>query len=412
MMSAMMKNLILIVGLIAFAIGCDIKENNVEPDRSFTKIYNNQEFSRSYDPLRVIETSDSGYLAIAATFDFNSEDTWWSPYLIKVDENGDYQWEITLEEPYVNPVPYLTEKTDGYYFFTMDEVGLYTYLMRLGFEGTNPEVVATFTDIEYPLSANLTPVEDPNPGILVQGYQRGSFRTTLTKLDTEFNQLWTQEYDVLEDAEPLVINHLTRLGQEYPFFSGFVQGTGNRGNYFFNGFRNFSFSLNFVDASNGEITGAVNGSRYKGGLSAALHLGGDQFALSKFSFGENFFVPSAPVNINGEISSTSITANRFPELLPDARVLVKELTLPGKEVYIYGTDTKSNQMVLYAYDKATSELLGVTYVGQTNPYTLGDYIVTEDNGLLLLGETFVAGRFPRLAMFKLTEEELAELVNP
>jgi hypothetical protein len=118
------------------------------------------------------------------------------------------------------------------------------------------------------------------------------------------------------------------------------------------------------------------------------------------------------VNINGEISSTSIPANRFPELLPDARVLVKELSVLGKEVYIYGTDTKSNQMVLYAYDKATHELLGVTYVGQTNPYELGDFMVTEDNGLLLLGKTFVAGRFPRLALFKLTEEELTALVNP
>lgn len=411
-MSAMLKNLLLIIGVFAFMVSCDIKENKVEPNRSFTKIYNNQEFSRAYDPLRVIETADSGYLAIAATFDFTAEDTWWSPYLIKVDENGDYEWEITLEEPYVNPVPYLVEREDGYYFFTMDEVGLYTYLMRLSFDGTNPEVVQTFSDIEYPLSANATPVGDPSPGILVQGYQRGAFRTTLTKLDPEFNQLWTQEYDVLEDAEPLVINHLTRLGEEYPFFSGFVQGTGNSGNYFFNGFRNFSFSLNFVDATNGELTGAVNGSRYEGGLSAALHLGGDQFALSKFSFGENFLVPAAGVNINGEISSTSIPANRFPELLPDARVLVKELSVLGKEVYIYGTDTKSNQMVLYAYDKATHELLGVTYVGQTNPYELGDFMVTEDNGLLLLGKTFVAGRFPRLALFKLTEEELAALVNP
>jgi hypothetical protein len=134
-------------------------------------------------------------------------------------------------------------------------------------------------------------------------------------------------------------------------------------------------------------------------------------ALSRYDFGDNFFLPVTDIDLNGIGFSGDLEVSNFPELSSNARVILKKLTIQGKEVIIYASDTKSNQLVLYAYDAATEALLDVKYLGQTNPYKIGSFTLTSDGGMAILGKTFVAGRFPRLAIFKLTTDELQALVQ-
>jgi len=381
-------------------VSCDIKDNEVAPGLTFTKIYNNPAFSGDYDPLDIQQTSDSGYVVLAASDS-------WNVYLLKADTEGEFAWELTLPEPYVNPVSSLIEINGAYYFFCMDEITLGTYLMKIDLSGGAPEVVHSYPDITYPLHASL----NPDFTMLVQSYNRDARATTLTKLDADFSIDWQNKYDVLDDAEEPIIEHLTRIGERLPFFTGHIEGAGNSGYYFLNGFYNFTLSLMFVRANDGELSGVINGFRDKGGISAATSLSNNSFALSRYDFGDNFFLPLTNIDLNGIGFSGDLEVSDFPELSSNARVILKKLTIQGKEVIIYASDTKSNQLVLYAYDAASEALLDVKYLGQTYPYKIGSFTPTSDGGMAVLGKTFVAGRFPRLAIFKLTIDEVQTLVQ-
>ncbi len=392
-----------IISLILFNFclsSCGIKDNEIEPGLSFTKIYNKPSFSGSYDPLDIKQTSDSGYVVLAAADS-------WNVYLLKADTKGEFMWEMKLPEPYVNPVPSLFEINGEYFFFCMHEVTLATFLMKIDLAGGEPQVVQTFSEITYPLAASL----NPDFTLLLQSYNRDARATELTKLDANFSIDWQHKYEVLDDAEEPIIEHLTRIGSRLPFFTGHVDGTGNSGYYYLNGFYNFTLSLMFVRATDGEMTGVINGFRDKGGISAATFLSNSTFALSRYDFGDNYLLPQTNVNMQSIAFSGDLEVNGFPELAENARVLIQKLTVGGKEVIIYASDTKTNQLVLFAYDALEGTLLDVKYLGQTYPYEIGAFTLTGDGGMAVLGKTYVAGRFPRLSIFKLTKDEVESLVR-
>lgn len=400
-MKAFYLKYIRLIFLIPFLIAsCDIKENEIAPGYSFTKIYNNTDFSGAFDPLDIRQTSDSGYVVLAAADS-------WNVHLLKADIDGEFIWELTLPEPYVNPVSSLMEINDAYYFFCMDEITLGTYLMKIDLSGGMPELVQSYPEITYPLYASL----NPDFTMLVEGYNRDARATTLTKLDADFSIDWKHKYDVLDDAEEPIIEHLTRVGTRLPFFTGYIEGAGNSGYYFLNGFNNFTLSLMFIRASDGECDGVINGFRDKGGISSAIALSNNSLALSRYDFGDNYFLPRTEVDLQGIAFSGDLEVSDFPELSKNARVVLKKLTLNGQEVIIYASNTKSNQLVLYAYDGDAGTLLDVKYLGQTNPYEIGSFTTTSDGGLAVLGKTYVAGRFPRLAIFKLTSDEVQSLIR-
>ena len=82
-----------------------------------------------------------------------------------------------------------------------------------------------------------------------------------------------------------------------------------------------------------------------------------------------------------------------------------------RRVVIFGTHTKQRRLVFYAYDAENGELLGTQYLGQNGPYRMGDFIATVDGGLAVVAETFVANRFSRPCLFKLTPAEVEAFIR-
>ncbi len=395
-----MKKYILSLLLLISLVACEKKDETLNPGTSFTKIFDNPAFSGDIHPLSVVEIPDSGYLILAA------KDTW-NVYLLRTQENGDFTWELSLGEPYVNPLSGIIEKEGQWYIACMDEVTLGTYLLQIDLKGGTPAIAAYYPEITYPLSISNT----PDRGLLLQGYDRTSRSTTLTKINKDFTMGWQHNYDILEDKEEQLINHLTRTGPYFPFFNGFTGTNGNTGYYFFNGYFNFTLSLVFVDASTREMLGNINGFREEGYINALHPMQDDFFALSRISFDDNYLLPKKEVNVREISFSGDFVSNRFPEISAHAKVVIKEKELISSSVVVYGTHSKNNQLLLYAYDKEEATLLGMEHIGQTNPYQMGDFIFTADGGLLVLSKTYLAKRFPRLALFKLTEEEVLEMVR-
>ncbi len=74
---------------------------------------------------------------------------------------------------------------------------------------------------------------------------------------------------------------------------------------------------------------------------------------------------------------------------------------------IYASDTKSKQIGLFFYEEVSGRFMSSKYLGFTNPFEIGNLAVTSDEGLVVCGTTYLAGRFPRICIFKLSKDELA-----
>ncbi|MDQ3393641.1 MAG: hypothetical protein M3512_05950 [Bacteroidota bacterium] len=391
--------LLKIVMIIIFS-SCQISENKVEPEVTFNMIYNENNFQGNYDPLDIRQTSDSGYLILSARDK-------WSISILKTDKWGAVEKLTHLEAPYANALPLILEKDTSYYFFCMNELSLHTYLMKINKETWQPEVDKVYNDITYPLATSMV----PENAVLLQSYDRVGRNTQLSKLDGNFNIVWKKTYPILEDQEEPIISHLTRIGKRLPFFTGYLGDPSKANTYFLNGYYNFSMSMLFVSINTGELKGVVNGYQDKGAISAAIMTSGNNMALSRYSFEDNFLLPRQEINTSAINFSGDLKGTQLPELSLNAPVHIKKLTVAGKEILIYATETKSNQIVLYTYDAASGNLLGTRYWGNQYPYKVASFTATADGGLAIVGKTYVAGKFPRIYLIKISAAEFSRMAN-
>lgn len=199
---------------------------------------------------------------------------------------------------------------------------------------------------------------------------------------------------------------MIRTSRPLPFMTGTV---GN--SFFFNGFYNYSFSMAFVNSADGTLTGVINGPGVDDAISGAVQINGNEFAMARYSFLENEIVPSYNINVNGIGATGDLDGLKFDELTQQAKFQIKKVNAAGKSVVIYGTETKTGQILLLAYNQADQTLLGSRYLGYDQPYQMSDFVSTVDGGLAVLASTHIIGRFPRMALFKISKLDLEQLVG-
>lgn len=387
--------------LMLFALGaCQNEEiEAVEPSDRFTRIYNHENFNAAYYPLDMKQTADGGYLILGITEVSFSD--FGGAYVMKVDAEGNFLWE-SPETEFVSPAPKLLELNGAYYFFCMDAMAAGSYLVRVDEASGTIGLTQGFEDINYPLAAATS----PDGGMVVLGFERDRQSTALIKLRSDFEEDWTQRFDILEDPDELMFSHLTNPEKRQPFFVENLEG----GGYFVNGMYNYTLSIMFVDQA-GQPTGVMHGFRDDGAISAMAHLEGDQFALARYTFGKNYVHPKIGIDPAAISSSEDLEGPEFPELAPDADVRILKMTIEEREVVLYAANTKSNQVVLYAYDETEGTLLGNKYLGFADGYKIAAAQPTADGGMAILAQAYLAGRFPRIALFKISSGDLRELAE-
>jgi len=378
--------------IITLNVSCSSDEELIKPRNSFTRLYETQQFKDEYQPLSIVQTSDSGYLTLSRTEQ-------WKALLFKSDEEGKTEWLQTLDEPFVNPLPQLFSQDSAFYMFGMNELSpsLEVYLVD-PIAGTSDRI-QTLSAVKYPLAVHRTPDDQ----WVFLGYDRDSQSSTIHAFSASFSEVWNASYEVQEDVEEYVIDHIAGVGSSLPFF------VGTNGNYvYFNGFYNYSFSLVFADLSGGEFLGTLHGYRDESMMSAVQPLGNQQYAVAQTNFGNGAILSNATVQERAINVGSDLPTVPYNEIDINARVIIKEINHLGQEIILYGTHTKRRQLVFYAYDKASGELISVNYLGQTNPYRIGDFVVTGDGGLAVVSETYLAGKFSRIALFKLSKQEFSD----
>jgi hypothetical protein len=376
------------------------EETDPETDMAnFTRIYDNNKFEASYIPIDVKQTPDGGFLILGGRR--LTESNFTGTYLMKADKFGAFVSELEVPTDIVAPVGPLLEASGKYYFFSMTPVGLQTQLSEVDANGGI--VQTTLVGGSYP-SAAL----NDNGNFLLLQYDNVERESVMAVVSPTGVISRSKGFSIgAEDGvEAPIINHFLRTGAQFPFQVGKVGGQ-----YFFNGFYNYTFSLVFTDLSADDPQGIVQGQQDDGGFSYVMPLGGNKYAAARFNFGDNYLMPNVTINSTGISSSVDLGGNNLPELSNNAPVKIISATVNGKDLSLFGSNTRSKQISIYGYDKATGAFLGSRYLGFSNPFEIASMISTADGGLALCGTTYVAGRFPRICLFKISKEELAKSFN-
>ncbi len=388
--------------VVSLLMSCS-EESNPEFDiQNFTTIFDNNQFDASYFPIDMKQTPDGGYIILGGRR--LTDSNFAGIYLLKADKFGNFEKEIEVEETSVNPIGKFTEYQTKYYFFCMDPL---TQQAQIANVDANLEAV-TITPVQggltYPAAASFV---DNN--FVLLGYNNGDKQTVISILNPDGGVLASKGYSIGtgEDVEEPIIKHYIRTGKQYPF----EVGKAPSGLYYFNGFFNYTFSLVFTDLTGDDPVGVVQGQQDDGGFSAITPLSGNKFASARFNFGDNFLIPNKDISTSSITSSTDLGGYSLPEMVPNAKVRILRATSDTKNVLVYGTDTKSKQIGLIYYDEAAGTFISSRYLGFSNPFEIASLIQTSDEGLAVCGTTYVAGRFPRICIFKLSKEQLDSDVN-
>lgn len=386
---------ILILAGVLFS--CSNESDPVADKASFTRIYDHDNFSASFYPLDVKQTADGGYLILGGRRITDSNFS--GIYILKVDELGGYVSELEVDAAYVNPIGPLLEQNGNFYFFAMTAIGLQTQLFQLDASGAVSDPIPV--GASYPAAA----APDGSNFILLS-YDNLNKESVVSVVNASGSIVQSQGFSIgAGDAvEEPIINHFLRTGSQLPFQVGKTSSS----QYFFNSFYNYTLSLAFTNLGDDEPEGVVQGQQDDGGISQVIQLDGGKFALSRFNFGDNYIIPGSTLNTTGISSSVDLGGNFFPELVANAPVKIIRLTVGTSKRVVYGSNTKSSQIGLFGYDEASGEFIGSRYLGFSNPFEIASLVPTQDGGLVICGTTYMAGRFPRICLFKLSAEEVVQ----
>jgi hypothetical protein len=381
-----------------FTFSCENEEMGPE-QMSFLKIYDDANYNASYQPLGLEFSENSFYILSERSL---SSSDFSGINLVITDSIGDFIGEEQLEDTFVAPTKSLLKVGNSLFFFCMDRNSLRPYLGTIS-SGGNISTIALNTNASYPLAANVS----INNNLLLLSYDPAELSTVLTEVnrDGEIQQQVSYSIGPGSDVQDAIVNHFTKRSARLPFFCG--QSTGNR--YYFNGFYNYTLSMVFTNFGE-DPTGVLQGQGTDAGLKAAHSSASGDFSIVGYQFSDHFMNAKTELPINNISSSVNLFDRNIPEIAEKAICRIIPFNGINRELIIIASETEGRQVVLYFYDLNTGQLEATYYLGTLNPFTLSSIIELEDGGIAITGTTFLAGRFERIYLQKITREQLLEIL--
>lgn len=390
-------HLVLMCAAIVVFTRCAEEPSELSETENFVRIYDHNGFAESFYPVDIVQTPDKGFLLVAAR-DRQVDLPQPGIYLLKVRDDGSVEKDVLMEQAFVRPVPGVFEINGKYYFFCMNS----TSEAILVETDASLETINYFpTGLSYPAATSYS----TGDGFLLLSYDQVDKKTRFSKVTPTGDVTLTRRFRIADNdsMEDIIMQHFLNTGRQFPFAVGRFPS----GEYYFNGFFDYTFSLVTTRLQgDDDVSQFIHGQHENGGLSAVVPLSGNQFATAYFNFGSNYFVPSVSLaGAPGTISN--LGGYNMRELVPDAAVGIQPISVANKSILMYSSNVKAKQIGLFFYDQTSGALVGTRYLGFSNPYELGKSIATEDGGIAVCGTTHIAGRFPRICLFKISKEELA-----
>ncbi|MGB3464966.1 MAG: hypothetical protein WBA74_06845 [Cyclobacteriaceae bacterium] len=398
-----MKNLLYYSLIILLVLNAGCKEEEIiAPTESYLRILDNRNYTAQYDPIGVKETPTGGALILTATEDPNTPFS--GSAVILTDSLGEIKKSTEAPDNLVAPVGELVQIADKYYYASMDFRSLQVHLIPVNAEGETETPVPVGNALQYPLALSKTSSND----LLLLSYDPTGRESVISIVGIDGVVKRSRGYSIgpATDVEPLIFSHFTNPDAELTFFVG----ENSDGLYYFNGFYNFTLSMVFTNFGE-EPTGVVQGQQTFTGIRSVLPLGGGRFTVMGYQYDRNFLRAQTSLSTNTVTSSVDLFVSELPEVLPNAHsksiLLVEENADP---VVITATETQNRQTILYFHDES-GILLGIKRLGSLNPFTLSDLTNTSDGGIMLSGTTFLASRFERIYIAKISPIEMDEIIG-
>ncbi|MDL5047144.1 hypothetical protein QQ054_14055 [Oscillatoria amoena NRMC-F 0135] len=167
------KSIFLLLTLFLIQVGCLEEPSPANDERAFTKIYDNYQFSASYFPIDIQQTSDGGYLILGGRR--LTTTTFSGIYLMKADKFGNFVSDAEIDESFVNPVGDLMKIGADYYFLCMDPLTLETHIAQVDANGEGFTTTPVGGSLSYPAAASLD-----NTNIVALSYNSVTLQTIIS----------------------------------------------------------------------------------------------------------------------------------------------------------------------------------------------------------------------------------------
>jgi hypothetical protein len=387
--------------LAGYLQSCDVKKSDTDPSAEFTRIYDHTDINLSFHPVDLEQTTDGGFLILSVYTD-TILSTFPLIHVLKTDKNGSRMWETWVDKAYSSAVPSLMLLGNNYHFVCMDAVNQETMVMRIDLE-THEVVQTSSLSLQYPLYT----FKDSNGDILMLNFDRLNRTSILSRFNSSFEEVWSHQFNIVDDVKHKIEMHLSKTGKQFPFFIG-EAGSSAITHYFVNCFFNYTMTMLFVGAPAGNQTGILYTYQDDAAVSAAASIEDNRFSLARYYSGDNFVNPAVELDLAAMMSITDYPDFSLPELVQDAPIKCLHAEINGKDLVVYASQTRTNQLVLYFYDAVNGELQSVKFLNEKYPVNLSAMEYTQEEGLALLVQTYVIGRFPRIYLLKLSPDDLVE----
>lgn len=382
-----------------FLNGCDIGKSDADPDSEFSKVYDNPDMNLAFYPVDAKQTSDGGFMILSVYTD-TALSTFPLIHLLRTDKTGKQLWEIWVDRAYTSAIASLVNIGGAFHLVCMDAVNQETRIMRINENDRTVSEVSS-NALKYPLYC----MQDSQGDLLVLNFDRIGRYSVLTKYTDGFDEIWSRKFNIVDDVKYQIETHLEKTGRQFPFFIGQV-GTGTPTHYYVNCFFNYTMTMLIVNAPGGDQSGILYTYQDDAALSSATSIDGSRFAITRYHSGDNFVNPSLELNLAGNQSITDFEDFSLPELAEDAPVRCLHQTLNGKDVVVFASQTRTNQVALYFYSATDGELQHVKFINEKYPVFLTGLEFTKEEGLALLLQTYLIGRFKRINLVKLSPDDL------
>jgi hypothetical protein len=400
-----MKNLVIVtqVFILFMFFSCDIKKSNVSPNATFVKVYESGNIDESYFPLSIIENGNSGYLILSA-LDDSVYTNFPRVHITSLTPEGNVSASLALPIQYTNPVPGWLSINNKNYFVCMDDVTLTAKLLEVSVSGK----VISFSEKQLDVTRYM-PVYSWSDGknMILLSYNRLSKSSEIDLYDNNLNSVWSKSVSAVDDFENDVRLHLQKKGKEFPFFAGAIGTSSGTNDFFVNCLANYTMTLVFLSGSSGEVTGRLYAFQTGGAISSALYVNDTSYALSRYYTGDNFVNPIAKINKNIIQNTQDFQDIPLSQLKSDAKTSVIKYHHNDTDYILFASSTKNNQIVLLFFDPITGKQVYTHYLGYGNPIEVVQVIQTKDNGLAVLGKTWINERYQRIILYKLSQDQLS-----
>jgi len=396
----MNKPHILIALLSVFVLSCEINQKDVVPSDSFTKIYNNPDENLSYFVESVLELND-GFLILSGLKNYSENlNEYPNASIIRTNDRGEIVWanDYAWRAPNRNLVDF--NGTVG--FVAMDN-GDNAHFVAINTE-SGEEISATPLNVTMPLSCYVN--EQGN--LIVLSYDYISWSSVVSLYAPSFNQLSYERFPVGDDLVIPVQRHLNKNGGEFPFFIGEWDNSSLSG-FFVNCLSNYTQGVLFFNNDGASTGGWIYSHQIDNAVSSLLHKEEDVYSITRFYNGKNYITPSINVDVTSLQNYNDSTNDPLHNLTPSAWISSTRATFGATDYNLFASTTNSNSLIIYQYTLDTDELYHQIEIDFADKIEVKQIIQdSKDNGILILAQNYITGRFLRPVLIKVPVRDFKE----